>query len=125
MEGTHEAKFPSKVAQPEPLIKAPARRGLTGLLYCPLTGKIHPLSLSLEVQDFSGTIPKRKKITGHRQLLRPALTFTSSSLHEVARRAIRDTAVPQQQAPGILALQAAAPGIVEVSRTVVAQRVAV
>lgn len=51
--------------------------------------------------------------------------FTSSSLHEVPRRAIRDTAVPQQQVPGILALQADAPGVAEVGYTVMAQRVAV
>jgi len=47
--------------------------------------------------------------------------FTSSSLRVVSRRAIRHTVVPQQQVPGILAAQADAAGVVEISGTVLAQ----
>lgn len=73
MEGTHEAKFPSKAAHPEPLIKAPACRGLTGLLYCPLRWQ-DPPCLSLWRFKPSQVRSPRKKITGHCQLLHPALT---------------------------------------------------
>lgn len=51
--------------------------------------------------------------------------FTSSSLCVETGRTIGNTVVPQQQVPGILAAQADAPGVVEVSCTVLAQRMAV
>lgn len=54
------------------------------------------------------------------------VTFlTSSPLCIVSRRAVGNTAVPQQQVPGILAPQADAPGVAEIGCTVLAQRMAV
>lgn len=51
--------------------------------------------------------------------------FTSSSLREVSRGTIRNTVVPQQQVPGILAAQADAACVLEVRGAALAQGVAV
>lgn len=51
--------------------------------------------------------------------------FTSSHLCIVSRRTVRNTVVPEQQVADTLAPQADAPGAVEMSCTVLAQRMAV
>lgn len=69
--------------------------------------------------------PKEKFTRYCSSCVQHLLTFTSSFLCIISRRAIRDTVVPQQQVLGILAPQADAPGVVEISCTLLAQRMAI
>lgn len=54
-----------------------------------------------------------------------ALTFAGAVLGVVSRRAVRHAAIPQEQVPGVLALQAHAAAVPQVGHTLLAQGVAI
>lgn len=73
----------------------------------------------------SQLLPKREAQRAPPAPVSSLLTFTSSFLCVISRRAIGHTVVPQQQVLGVLTPQADAPGVVEISCTLLAQRMAV